>query len=357
MDWLSHLLGFGIIFGVLTDIYLTVLYPRSGKNTLSLLLSKGAWEFFRHLARLTWGKDKHILSFCGPTLLITVVVVWVCSLTLGFALLMWPALGNGIQASQGKTPTDFATAVYYSGFTLTTLGVGDLVPKTGLWRVTTIIEAALGFSIITATITYLLSVYNALNRRNTFALSLFHRAANQANAVDLLVRLKGFGQFELATQEISSITRDLLFLLESHHAYPVLHYFRFQEAHYSLARMALISLDLVTLIRTALEHQRYQPLIESAAVAELENGGLDLLYQIADSFLNKRTLSQPEVKQDWREAYFKAVHRLQSQGIETVSDLQQGADRYVALREQWNTIVVALARYMDYRWSEIAPSE
>lgn len=357
MDWLFQVLGFGIIFAVLTDIYLTVLYPRSGRNTLSLLLSKGVWELFRRMARLPFGRDKHILSFCGPTLFIAVVVLWVFSLTLGFALMMWPALGAGIQASQGKTPTDFATAIYYSGFTLTTLGVGDLVPKTALWRVLTILEAALGFSIITATITYLLSVYSALNRRNTFALSLHHRAANTANAADLLVLLKGFGYFELATQEISSITRDLLFLLESHHAYPVLHYFRFREAQYSLSRMALISLDLATLIKTALHPQIYQALRSSSAVAELENGGLDMLYQVADSFLNERALDQPQHKDDWRQWYFKAADKLQQNGIETVDDLESGADRYVEMREQWNTIVVALARYMDYRWREIAPCE
>lgn len=357
IDWLSQILGIGIIVTVLADVYLTVLYPRSGKSTLSLLLSKGVWELFRWLARQPLMPDKRLLSFCGPTLLILVVTFWICCLTLGFSLLFWPALGNGIQASQGETPTDFATAVYYSGFTVTTLGVGDLVPKTAIWRVITILEAALGFSVITATITYLLSVYSALNRRNTFALSLYHRSASAANAADILVRLKGFGHFELATQEITGITRDLLYLLESHHAYPVLHYFRFQEAQYSLARMALVSLDLVTLIKAALHPNIYQPLLSSSAVTELENGGLDLLYQVSESFLNERAMDQSSHKQDWRQWYFKATQILQEHGIETVDDLEAGADRYVALREQWHTIVVALAHYMDYRWSDIAPLE
>jgi hypothetical protein len=135
-----------------------------------------------------------------------VVVLWVCALAIGFALLIWPALGQGIQASTGPTPTDFATALYYSGFTLTTLGVGDLVPKTGFWRLITVLEATMGFSIITATITYLLSVYNALTRRNTFALSLYHRAGDHANAANILVGLKGFGQFEMATRRLTAAT-------------------------------------------------------------------------------------------------------------------------------------------------------
>jgi len=356
MDWLIQSAGVGIVLTIFADVYLTVLYPRNSYDTLSLRLSKWIWGIFRQVSHLPPFKSKRVLSHCGASLIIIVVVFWVCSLTLGFALLILPALGQGIQASQGETPTDFATAFYYSGFALTTLGVGDLVPKTALWRVLTILEAAMGFSVITATITYLLSVYSALNRRNTFALSLYHRSSNTANTADLLVRFKGFGRFEMATQEISSITRDLLFLLESHHAYPVLHYFRFQQPQYSLARIAFISLDLVTLIKTALHPQVYKPLLTSSAVTELESGSLDLLYQVADSFLNEQFLDQPRNQQDWREWYFKAVKKLQQQDIETVDDLEAGADHYVALRNRWDNVVVALAHYMDYSWSEIAPN-
>lgn len=357
MDGLIQIAGIGIILTIFADVYLTALYPRSGRDTLSLLLSKKIWEIFRQASHLPIIGGRHILSHCGASLIIIVVVFWVCSLTLGFALLMWPALGQGIQASQGRTPTDFATALYYSGFSLTTLGVGDLVPKTAWWRVLTILEAAMGFSVITATITYLLSVYSALNRRNTFALSLYHRSSNTANTAELLVGLKGFGQFEMAAQEISAITRDLLFLLESHHAYPVLHYFRFQQPHYSLARIALVSLDLATIIKTALHPQTYKPLISSSATTELESGGLDMLYQVADSFLDQKVLKQSRNQQDWRKWYFRVVKKLEHHGIKTVDDLEAGADHYVALRDRWDYIVVALARYMDYGWHEITPTE
>lgn len=355
-DGLVYLLGVGIIIVILADVFMTVLYPRSGKHTLSLLLSKGIWHLFCQASKLPVVGSDRVLSYCGATVVIVIVVVWVCALTLGFAVLVWPALGSGIQASQGDTPTDFATALYYSGYTITTLGIGDLVPKSNWWRMITVLEAALGFSVITATITYLLSVYGALTRRNAFALSLYHRSTNGADAVQLLVQLKGFGHFEMATQTISDITRDMLFLLESHHAYPVLHYFRFREAKYSLARIALICLDLATLINTALHPKPYQPLIHSSAVTELENGGLDLLNQISDSFLRQDLLNQCESKPDWRKRYFTAIEYLQKHDIEVVDDPELGADRYVAYREKWDQIVVALAQYMKYSWHQVNSS-
>lgn len=354
-DWLVYLLGVGIITVTLADVFMTVLFPRSSNRTLSRLLSKGTWRLFCGASKLPV-VGSGVLSYCGSAILIVIVVFWVCALTLGFAVLVWPTLGSGIQSSQGDTPTDFATALYYSGYTITTLGIGDLVPTSTWWRMMTVLEAALGFSVITATITYLLSVYNALTRRNAFALSLYHRSTNGADAVHLLVQMKGFGQFEMATQNISDITRDLLFLLESYHAYPVIHYFRFREAKYSLARIALISLDLATLINTALAPKPYQPLIGSSAVTELENGGLNLLNQITNSFLGQGVLEQSSCKPDWRKRYFNAIEYLQKHGIEVVDDLESGADQYVAYREQWDQIVVGLAKYMKYSWHQINSS-
>ncbi|WP_346293210.1 potassium channel family protein [Sphaerothrix gracilis] len=354
---LAQILGIGIILVALIDVYLTVLYPRTHKSVMSLKLCKSTWEIFRYLSRVPIRGSDKILSYCGPTLLILIVFIWVCSLILGFALLIWPTLGSGIQASQGQTPTDFSTALYYSGFTLTTLGVGDLVPKTNLWRSITIIESALGFTVFTASLTYLLSVYNALTKRNTFALSLFHRSGSEADAGLFLAQLKGYDRFETAFGDISSISRDLLFLLESHHAYPILHYFRFQEVQYSLARIALVSLDLATLIKTILHPQEYGPFINSSAVNELENSGLDLLFQLSDSFLGQDQCDQPAFEKEWRSRYLRASSLLQNYDVKTIPDLAIGADEYVARRRQWNGVVLAFANYMDYRWSNIVNPE
>lgn len=352
----AQIVGIGIILITLIDIYQTVLYPRTQKSVLSLKLCKITWEIFRHLSHSLAKGSSKILSYCGPTLLILIVFYWVFGLLLGFALLIWPALGSGIQASQGQTPTDLSTALYYSGFTLTTLGVGDLVPKNNLWRLITIIESAVGFSIFTASLTYVLSVYNALTRRNTFALSLFHRSGGEADAGLFLSQLKGYDRFETAFEDISNISRELLFLLESHHAYPILHYFRFQEVQYSLARIALVSLDLAALIKTSLHPQEYGAFINSSAVNELERSGLDLLFQLSNSFLKRDKLEQPMSEKEWRSQYLRSNSLLHTYGVIPVSNLEMGADEYVARRRQWNGIVMAFAIYMDYGWSDVVAS-
>lgn len=285
MDWFVKVAGAGLVVLALIDIYFTVLYPRSHRGVLSAPLSRGMWRLFRLASRTTsfsrdcfrsrrkytgtspkrgprtgrgfslhegyslWkgfadaiasgipdGKGDRLLAHNGPTLLIAIVVVWVSLLISGFTLIAWPELGQAIQANQGPTPTDFATALYYSGYALTTLGTGDIVPKTGFYRLLMILETFIGLSSLTLTLTYFQSVYSALIRRNTFALSLQHRTAGTADSAELLARLEPREDSHGARQDLAAIAKDLLDILESDHTYPVLHYFRFQEAqiHYWL---------------------------------------------------------------------------------------------------------------------------
>jgi hypothetical protein len=51
---------------------------------------------------------------------------------------------------------------------------------------------------------------------------------------------------------------------EAHHFYPVLFYFRFGEPYYSVSRSTLVTLDTVTLIKSALDDGRTAWLKESA---------------------------------------------------------------------------------------------
>ena len=362
MGWLAQAVGLTLVLASLIDIFLTVLYARSGVGLLSPRLSRGYWGVFRRIALAFSSSRPLLLTYCGPTLLVLIAGSWVTLLVVGFASIAWPALGTGIQASQGRTPTDFATALYYSGYALTTLGTGDIVPTTAFYRILIVVEALIGFSVMTVTLTYFLSVYNALVRRNRFALSLHHRTGDTADAAELVARLGSNGDFSGARQSIDSIAGDLLSLLESHHSYPVLHYFRFREPYYALPRLALITMDTATLIKSALDEEAYRSLVRSAAVAHLFNGGLHLLEELSRSFLSGGeprdvTDLDPKTAYAWREHYKRAVERLSAEGIAAVHDPEAGADLYLALRRQWDGYIWAFADQLAFERETIEPGE
>lgn len=341
-----------------------MLYPRSGKGLIGLPLSKLLWRSFRLVASSpVWKKvanlnyGQRFLSYCGPTLLILVVLVWVLLLLYGFAFIAWMALGSGIQAEQGETPTDFATAFYYSGYMLTTLGVGDIVPKNDFYRLLAILEAALGFSTFTLTITYLLAVYSALTQRNIFALSLHHQTIQTGDAATLLARHGAGGSFDHTRENISDMALNLLTLLESHHAYPVVHYFRFQEGYYTLARIVFVAMETATLIRSALDQNKYRSLIQSPAVATLGDGGYHLLIELSNTFLPGHPSPKRQSEFILRRRFYQALQLLQEEGVTTISDVEQGLETYISLRWQWEPYVRAIADYMAYDWHDVAPAD
>ena len=360
-----HVFGFAMIFIVLGDIYLAVLYPRSGKGWVGIHLSKTIWRVFRGIAQAPiWqrrgdrSQREIFLSYCGPTLLVMVVSVWIALLLVGFACVIWSELGSEIRATDGTTPPDFVTALYYSGCILTTLGLGDLVPQTPYLRMLTLAEAMLGFSIFTLTITYLLAVYSALTHRNIFALSLHHRTLQTGDAAELLARLGADGDLSNLRSDLTNISGSLLTLLESHHAYPVVHYFRFQETHYALARIGFLAMETMTLICSALHPDRYRSLIRSATVIELGNGGQHFLMELAKTFLPAKQMGGMRQAEDLlRGRYYQAIERLKQESIEVNPDLEAGADLYISLRRQWEPYVMTIAQYMAYDWQEIAPAE
>ena len=365
-NWLLQLAGGSLVAAAAADVFLTVLYARGGVGLISPFLSRGLWRLFRSVAQLLPRDHRGgLLSFAGPSLLVVTVVTWACLLASGFALIVWPGLGTGVQASQGPTPTDFWTAFYYSGYSLTTLGVGDLVPKTSFYRVLTVLEAGIGFSVFTLALTYFMSVYSALIRRNTLALLLHQMSSRSGDAAELLARLGPGGDFAPARPEITTIATEVLSLLEAHHSYPVLHYFRREEPTFAMARITLMVLDSASLARTALDGEHHRSFVRSGSIEALWGSGLRLLAGTR-GFVPRHghRRGQPDGEAPaaddecrWRARFAAAVQRLQEDGVLTRGAARDGSDEYVALRRLWDSEVRGLARHMAYGVTEIAPHE
>lgn len=356
--WVVRAVGVILVLAVGEDIFYTVLFPGSGRGALSVPLGRGTWRLFRLAARVAPRRRGRLLAYSGPVLVTVNVTAWVLLLATGFAFIDWPALGSAIRASSGPTPTGFATALYYSAYALTTLGTGDIVAKTDLYRLLMVLEAALGFSTITLILTYFLSVYSALTRRDTFALSVQYRAAGTGDAAELLARLGPGGDFGGATQTVGDVATSVLSVMASHRAYPILRYFHFRHTYDALPRLLLVALDLATLIESALDADQNRALVDSAAAAELGGGGRHVLDELAATFLPAGQPRHPSMsEQAWRARYDRAVTRLRAAGIATTPDHEAGARRYVALRREWDPRLAALAAYLMYDWDAIAPAD
>src|SRR3954452_9844787 len=88
--------GLVLVLFILIDVFLTVLYARIGTGIISDHVAKWTWAVFRQTSKLAGVHRGTVLSFCGPIILVLLLLVWVGGLTCGCALIISPRLGSSI---------------------------------------------------------------------------------------------------------------------------------------------------------------------------------------------------------------------------------------------------------------------
>src|SRR5918993_449084 len=164
---LATLVGAILIIVALGDIFQTLFHP-SGKGRLSRNLIHGVWTATRPVV----SRYPRTLQFAGPLGFLATLAAWAVVLTLGWALIYWTHLPNGFSLDPGMNPSDnagFIDALYFSIVSLATLGYGDIAPDAKWIRIIAPVQALTGFGLLTASITWLLSVFPALSYRRAFA--------------------------------------------------------------------------------------------------------------------------------------------------------------------------------------------
>src|SRR5690349_6244412 len=130
----EQLVGALLLLMTLLDVFLTVLYARAGTGIISYKLARLIWWIFGAASGLSGRHRGAALSFCGPMILVSLVLIWALGLTLGAAMILHPELGGTIRADSGETPTGFLTAVYVAGSSMSIVGSSGFSPKSDGFR-------------------------------------------------------------------------------------------------------------------------------------------------------------------------------------------------------------------------------
>lgn len=351
----------GIIFlgFVARDVHVTILHSGGRNGPLSRILVRSIWRIALWISFKLSRKQRHYhLSGVGPLLLPLLVSVYIALLIIGFGLIYYPHMPAQFSISAEASSPRWIESLYFSGITLTTLGYGDIVPRTDAMRAVAFLEAVSGFGLISLSITYLLTVYRALERRRAAALGFYHAAEGGADVVGYIANHFVMGKLTGLAASLRISARDLQETLESHFEHPILHYFHPAQVYKSLPRVLFLSLEICAVIKSCLDTEQYNEVHERPEVRILESSARQVVKEFSVLLNLNKDRKRPaesrfEEARRWRGRFEQTLDRLDEMGIATRKDRAAGWEIYKSLRDEWEPQLYALAFYLGYEWDEV----
>lgn len=182
MILLINLTGLLLVLCGLTDMLLTILHYE-GYGFFSRLVQRSIWRTIKALTSLFPAKSRvYLRSMGAPLMIIGNLAFWLGIQLVGFTFFYWAGMESNNFAFSGPQPQEeFTDALYFSSVTLPTLGFGDIVPLSLPYKFMATIEALLGFSIVTLSITYVLGVYRVIQQFRIISSFLYNESGNTGN--------------------------------------------------------------------------------------------------------------------------------------------------------------------------------
>ena len=230
MDLVWTVLGVALILVALRDIF-DVLFHPLGRG----MVARRVVRSVAGLARKLSGKGGTIGLLAGPLSYVAVVATWAALLALGWALVFWPPAAGRVQLRPGartrREHAGFFDALYVSLVNLTSLGYGDISPATPLLRMLGPVETMFGLGLLTASISWLISIYGAIARRD----SLAHEVHLAKETEERLGEKLADADPALLESLLAGFAEQLIRARRDVIHFPITHYFRTEDEERALA--------------------------------------------------------------------------------------------------------------------------
>ncbi len=358
-NFLLTALGVILIALVFYDIYATILRATKHTGPFSEFLNRGLWWV---ATRSTYNLNRRlrhrILSSVGPLLMPLLIGFFILMLLTGFALIYMPRMETSFKIGNEAHGSWILQAFYFSGVTLLTIGYGDILPITGTTRIAALIEGASGLAIISLSITYLLTVYAALERKRAVALKFYHQARQGADISGFLSSHFARARFHSLTESLREATRDLQELLESHLEHPVVHYFHPVEVYKGFPRALFVVLETVAILNAHLDETEYVEAGDHPDVLLAGDNARHVLFELVTSLKLETRATDPfeseaEMFLRQRRCFNRALKHLRDTKIKTRSDIEQAFLEYSTDRAAWERQLYHFAAFLGYDWDEV----
>ncbi len=298
--------GLVIVVAALVDLTWTTMAAGSGPGPLTGRLAPLVWRvaLLAHRRR----PSHELLSTAGVSIVFAVLATWITLVLVGWWLVFLSSDSALVKTSDGAQ-ADAVGRLYFTGYTVFTLGNGDYRPGGGVWQLATVAATGTGLVLITLAITYLVPVASAVAQRRQLASYI---ASLGDTAEDLVVRSWTGDGFGSLPQHLVALAPLIHGAGQRHLTYPVLHYF------HSTGRESAAAPNL-TVLAQALALLRYgvAPAVRPDAAA------IDTVDRALDGFLD--TLANAYISTGHDALPPPDISQLRAAGIPTASDAEYAA--------------------------------
>ncbi|GAB3531801.1 potassium channel family protein [Pontibacter brevis] len=244
------LVGVIIICCTAFDLLYTTFAPR-GASFISGPVTLAVWRTFYFFGRFT--KKRAPLTGAGLAIVFSILITWVVLLWVG-NILIYSSDKDSVITSSTLLPANTMERIYFTGYTLSTLGNGDFKAGTDGWSIYTAFISFTGLMFITIAITYMVPVLSAVTQRR--ALSIQIASIGNSPQRILLNNWNGENLKKLEDQ-FHNLTQEIVHQGQMHLSYPVLHYFQHEDKEASLLPNLAALDEAITLILIYVpEHMR-----------------------------------------------------------------------------------------------------
>lgn len=330
---LIALAGLVLIALTMIDALWTTLATNGG-GPLTNGVSQGLWEsaLFIHRRR----KSHLLLEMAGPVILMATMLLWVVLLWAGWTML-FSAAPDVVRHADTNAPATLAGRIYFTGYTLFTLGIGNYVPAPGGWEIATAIASFNGLFLITVAITYLVTVLSVVTQKRQLAgvISSLGRTPSE-----MLVRAWDGQSFGALSSYFADLTPQIEIHAQRHFSFPVLHYFHNTRRHAAASpSLAVLDEALLLVMQGAAPEARPSP----AATEPLQNTIDTLLNVLQQRYFVRRQEPPP----------YPRLDSLRTAGIPTLDD--EIFARAVAERADHRCLLKAFVEDDGWDWDAVIP--
>lgn len=214
MQTTQIIIGLSIIVLIYLDFFHTIL-SGNGFGIFSRIIN----QILNRI--IIQNRSRRIFKYSGVTHLLVTTFIWMLILFVGTYIVFSSGDEMVVHGTTGL-PATLTEVFYYTGYVLSTVGIGDLVPGSDTSRILTGILSFSGFILITTGLTYLLSVINAVLSKKE--LSFFISSIGE-DVEELYKYFKNQDELAAFISDAGDLRQEILKNASSYLAFPMVNYF------------------------------------------------------------------------------------------------------------------------------------